>query len=255
MLRRIAAGRYESGEISVIDEPASMKRFYKTVTIAETSLDGFQIHLDGRPIRTPAKSLLQLPSEELAIVVADEWSLQGEDIAPATMPFTQLANSALDLLGEHRQKVIAVMVDFINADLICYRAKNPKDLVENQSKHWQPLVDWFNMEFDTQLVVTTGILHVPQNREVANKLDEKFAKYSDFQITGLHELATITKSITIALAVVQGRITTEQAWQAAHVDEDHQAGRWGEDDEAAERAAALQKAFGEAAELWKMVSD
>ena len=42
-----------------------MKRFYKDVTV-EASESGYQICLDGRPVRSPAKAVIVVPTQALA---------------------------------------------------------------------------------------------------------------------------------------------------------------------------------------------
>jgi chaperone required for assembly of F1-ATPase len=53
----------------------------------------------------------------------------------------------------------------------------------------------------------------------------------------------------LALAVARGFLSAEAAWQAAHVDEDFQAERWGEDTEAVARREARWREFEAAAVL------
>jgi chaperone required for assembly of F1-ATPase len=231
-----------------------MKRFYKTVSVAPAD-DGYVVKLDGRVIKTPLKEPLTLPTKALANKVAAEWDHQGEEVDPKSMPFTQLSNGAQDLLGQHRDQVVETLVGFIDADLICYRARNPDDLVARQTEHWQPLVDWFADEFGVALNCTNGFTLIAQDQRLAPILRRHIQSYNNFQISALHELATISKSISIALAVTTGRLSFEQAWAVARVDEDFQISRWGEDEEAAENARMLHQSFEEAALLWHMVSE
>ena len=80
------------------------------------------------------------------------------------------------------------------------------------------------------------------------------AGYDAFALTALHVMTTLTGSALLALAHARGRLGVEEAWAAAHVDEDWQIGRWGEDAEAAgpppaplARDAGRQPAAGAAA--------
>jgi chaperone required for assembly of F1-ATPase len=47
----------------------------------------------------------------------------------------------------------------------------------------------------------------------------------------------MTGSALIALALLRGRLTGEEAWQAAHVDENWNMEQWGRDELALERRA------------------
>jgi chaperone required for assembly of F1-ATPase len=54
---------------------------------------------------------------------------------------------------------------------------------------------------------------------------------------------TLTGSTIVMLALADGAIDAEAAWQAAHLDEDYQIGVWGQDEEAAERRAIRRREF------------
>ena len=64
------------------------KRFWKEARVVRGDT-GYTVELDGRPVRTPAKSLLTLPGRKLAEAVAAEWDAQDDVINPATMPVTR----------------------------------------------------------------------------------------------------------------------------------------------------------------------
>ena len=217
-----------------------MKRFYKVAGTAATE-GGFQVTLDSRPVRTPSKSPLSVPTGALAKALADEWDAQADEVVPAAMPLNQLANSAIDLMGQNRVNIEATMVGFIDADLICYRAEGPTELVAAQARHWQPIVDWFAAEFGAPLTVTDGIAHVAQDKAAGRAVAAALANKSDFQLTALHEMATILQSISLALAMDRKRLSSEQAWRASRVDEEHQISRWGADAEAGARAQKLRQ--------------
>ena len=118
-----------------------MKRFYKDVTIVAES-DGHAIRLDDRPVRTPARALLTLPTLALAQAVAEEWRAQGDTVDPASMPFTGLANAAIDHIVPNRAQFAAGIARYGESDLLCYRAHSPETLVARQAAAWDPLLDW-----------------------------------------------------------------------------------------------------------------
>ncbi len=57
------------------------KRFYKAVSVAPRD-DLFEVHLDGRAIRTPAKQPLAVATEPLARAIAAEWEAQANASIP-----------------------------------------------------------------------------------------------------------------------------------------------------------------------------
>ena len=112
-----------------------MKKFYKEVTVREES-GGYTVCLDERPVKTPAKNALLMPTPALAEAVADEWRTDAEEIDPAAMILTRLANSAVDRVSAHRESVIDEIAGFAETDLVCYRASDPPGLKDRQDSEW-----------------------------------------------------------------------------------------------------------------------
>ncbi len=214
-----------------------VKRFYKAVTVAG-GLDGFAIHLDGRPVRTPAKAVLRVGSEALAEAIAGEWDAQSSEILPATMPLTTLVCTALDAVAAKRSEVAEEIARYAESDLLCYRAEAPRELVERQEEGWDPVIAWAAKELGTPFRCTAGLMAVAQSPQVAPAVLDALAPLAPLQLAAVHVLTTLTGSALLALAVLRGRLTIDEAWRLAHIDEDWQAEKWGADNEAAKRSAA-----------------
>lgn len=215
------------------------RRFYKDVTVTED----LGIALDGRPVKTPMKAPLRLPTRALAEAVAAEWAAQGDEIKPATMILTKLANTAIDRVAEHRIAIEQEASDYANADLVCYRTDRPPQLVENQEKFWNPVVDWARTEIDAPFEVTDGIIHRAQPEAALAAFAAAVRQLSDFELAAFHSIMTLTGSALIALMLARRATFPEAAWIAAHVDEDYQIAQWGQDSEAQARRAARYTEF------------
>lgn len=213
-----------------------MKRFYKDVTIVAEE-GGFAVRLDGRPVRTPARALLALPTPALADAVAQEWRAQGETVDPGSMPCTGLANAAIDHIVPNRESFAADIARYAQSDLLCYRADGPDTLVARQAAAWGPLLDWARARYDVTFAVTQGILPVPQPDETIARLSAAVVACDPFVLAGLSTLVTLSGSLVCGLAVVAGGHDIDAVWQAAEIDEAWQAEQWGEDDEAIARSA------------------
>ncbi len=207
------------------------RRFYKTVSVT----DDLGIALDGRPVKTPGKALLRLPVPALAQAVATEWESQGETIDPAAMVMTKLANTAIDRVAAHRPAILAEMRDFAGSDLVCYRAAEPDDLVARQSAAWDPIIDWAVAELGQPVAIWTGVMHRPQPAATLEAVGRWCGALSEFEIAAFHSIMTLTGSALIPMMLTKRAIAPDQAWAAAHVDEDFQIQAWGQDEEAAER--------------------
>ncbi len=181
-----------------------------------------------------------VPSRELAEAVAEEWAAQGETVDARSMPLTGLVSTAIDLVRPDRERIVEELVAYAAHDLVCYRAEAPADLVARQRVVWQPLLDWVALTFDAPLVVTAGIVSVPQPPAALSALRNAVAARDELELAGLNAAVTAAGSLVIALALAAGRIDAAAAFEAAELDETYQIERWGEDPEAARRRAAIR---------------
>jgi len=222
------------------------KRFYRTVTV-DGAAPAFRVLLDGRPIRTPAKRELAVPSKALAEAVATEWDAQGERIDPASMPLTRLVNSAIDGVTGREAEVRADIAQYGASDLLCYRAEGPAPLVSRQAQSWDPILAWAQQYYDAVFELASGITHMPQPPESIARLNAAVAARDPFALAGLSPLVTISGSLLVALALAEGAISLDTAWAAATLDEQWQAEHWGDDAEAAAALANRRRDFEAAA--------
>lgn len=138
-----------------------MKRFWKDADAVAVP-DGHDIHLDGKPVRTPGRVPLTLPSPALAKAVADEWRNVGETIDPRAMPLTGLSNAAIDRIAPDTAAFAAGLAKYGESDLLCYRADHPLELQLRQQAAWDPLLDWARTRYGIDPVTTTGVMHRAQ---------------------------------------------------------------------------------------------
>jgi chaperone required for assembly of F1-ATPase len=224
---------------------AKFKRFYaqaswEAVTPPETPGASFRVLLDGKAVRTPAKAEMTLPAPALAEAIAAEWQDQGEDVVARSLVLTGLAWTAIDQVGPSRESVVEEVAGFAAHDLLCYRAEAPADLAARQQALWQPLLDWAARDLDAPLAVTAGVVSIEQPAVALTALRKAVAARNNFELTALSAVATAAGSLTIALALVAGRIDATAAFDAAQLDESYQIERWGEDPEAARRRTAIK---------------
>lgn len=225
------------------------KRFYKDVAVKGKGGEGASLLLDGKPVRTPGKAALTLPARALAEAVAAEWRAQGERIDPTTMPLTRLANSAIDGVVGREPAVVDDIARHAGSDLVCYRAEGPKALVEAQRTYWDPVLAFARDELKAPLMLSEGVVHAAQPEASLARIRQEIEGLDPFSLAALHVMTSLTGSALLALAVLRGKLTPEQAWRAAHVDEDFQISQWGEDAEAKTRRENRWRDFAAAARL------
>lgn len=201
-----------------------MKRFWKEVTV-----ENGQVALDGKPVRTPGRAPLALPTPALAEAVAGEWRAVGETIDPRAMPLTGLANAAIDRIAPDTATFAAGLAAYGESDLLYYRAEDPIQLVERQADAWDPLLDWARGRYDVHFETIAGVMHKPQPEATLARLSEAVHALDAFHLAGLSPVVTVSGSLVGALALLKGAVEAETLWQAAHVDELWQAELWGED--------------------------
>jgi chaperone required for assembly of F1-ATPase len=228
------------------------KRFYKETSVGEGEA-GFAVLLDGKPVRTPAQRALALPTRALAQAVAAEWAEQSETIDPANMPLTKLANVAIDRVEAERQAIVDEIAKYAGTDLVCYRASEPAGLAAAQRAAWDPVLDWAGDALGARFRCAEGMTHVAQSGEAIAAVRAEVAKFhSTFALAALASATALAGSALIALALARGKLSADVAWAAAHVDEDWNTARWGEDAEATARRAFRRAEFDAAAKILAM---
>lgn len=205
-----------------------MRRFWKEVTL-ELSTFGYAVRLDGRPVKTPTRNELALPTQRLANAVVEEWDAVEKSIDPARMPMTGFANAAIDRVGAYRGPFAADIAAFGETDLMCYRAVAGEALAKRQAEIWDPWLNWAQNRYDVSFVIVEGIMHQPQPETTLEKLHEAVAARGTFELAAMAKLAHLSGSLIATLAVVERAGTTQDIWNAACVDELWQEELWGAD--------------------------
>jgi chaperone required for assembly of F1-ATPase len=221
------------------------KRFW-TEARAEACDGGFTVRLDGRPVKTPAKVPLVVPTLEMAQAIAAEWDAQTGEVKPDTMPVTRAANSAIDKIVPQRAAVVEIVAAYGGSDLLCYRAMGPAELIARQAAGWDPLLVW------AEAALTQGVMHVAQDAEALARLTARVDGFDPFRLAAVHDLVAISGSLVLGLAVTEGRLAAQEAWALSRIDEHWQVEQWGEDEEAAASEAARHAGFVAAARFFAL---
>lgn len=216
-----------------------MKRFWTEVAVDADRV----VTLDGRPVRTPGRVPLALPTDALAALVAAEWRAVPETVDPRAMPLTGLANAAIDRIAPAPAPFAAGLAAYGDSDLLYYRAETPDPLIDRQKAAWDPWLDWARARYDVHFEATAGIVHRAQPPATLARLGEAVAALDPFRLAGLSPVVTITGSLVLALALVERAGDADSLWAAAHVDEDWQAEMWGEDSLATQARANKRREF------------
>lgn len=229
------------------------KKFWKVTEVGEVE-SGFEVLLDGRKLRTPAKSELIVPSRALADRIAQEWHVQEDKVDPDSMPVTRMANSAIDKVAPQFDAVAEMIAAYGETDLLCYRAESPRELVAHQNRVWAPYLDWVNQEFDAPLVLGAGVMHVAQPAQSVANLRARVFSMNAFELAAFHDLVAISGSLVLGLAAIAKTNTPETIWEASRLDEIWQEKQWGEDEEATDFARMKLQHFLDAYRFYHSLS-
>lgn len=251
LLKEVAKGPMQRAQAAM--RPPLPKRFYKEARAVER--DGaFVLELDGKAARTPARNALAAPNRAIGELLAAEWNALGEIIDPAKMPLTRLLNVAIDRVATDGDAVAADIANYAGTDLVCYRAAEPDELVEAQAAAWNPVLGWAHETLGARLALSQGVTHVQQPETALAAVRAEIDRAQrPFGLAAIATVTSLTGSILIALMLARGAISPDAAWAAAHVDEDWNTARWGEDAEATQRRAARKAEFDASAKVLELL--
>ena len=218
------------------------KRFWTSVASAPVE-GGYAVQLDGRGVKTPAKAALVVPTSALADAIAAEWDAQEGTVDPRTMPFTRSANAAIDKVRIQHGEVADMLADYGDADLLCYRATTPEELMARQAAVWDPYLDWAEAQMGVRLVARSGVMHVPQDAAALATLRAATQALGDFEMAAFHDLVSMSGSLILGFCATQPDADSDAIWEASRLDELWQEEQWGPDDEATALAEVKRAAF------------
>lgn len=229
-----------------------MRRFWKEVS-AEQSAWGFGIRLDGRPLKTPMRNELLLPTTALSEAVIAEWRKVGEQIDPAAMPMTGFANAAIDHVAPDRAQFAAQIAAYAESDTFCYRADEGDALAAKQAEVWDPWLDWARGRYDVSFTLVEGVMHVAQPDATLDKLRAAVAARGTFELAAMAKLAHLSGSLVVVLALVEQAGGATALWTACCLDELWQEELWGADHWAEKNRADREAEFMSAARFLELV--
>ena len=230
-----------------------MRRFWKEVTV-EQSAYGLAVRLDGKPVKTPLRAELMVPTRGLADVVIAEWEAVTEKIDPAAMPMTGFANAAIDRIGPERETFVAAISAYGETDLLCYRAEAGEPLATKQAETWDPWLDWARGRFDVAFNIVEGVMPLPQPEETTVRLKAAVASRGTFELAAMAKLAHLSGSLIATLALVERAGTAPELWTACCLDEVWQEELWGEDYFATKNRNDREAEFMQAARFLELLS-
>ncbi len=216
-----------------------MQRFFKTVATGQGE-DGFRILLDGRPVKTPSRNTLVVPSDSLAAAIAEEWDAQAVKIEPKNMPLSQLSITAIDRIAPQREIIISELARYALTDLTCYFAEGPDSLCARQAAVWDKPRERFGSEIGLDLRPTSGVIAIEQPPQTITSCIARLNALPLFRLTVVQAVTALSGSLVLGFALEREWLTADGLFDAAFVDELYQLELWGDDEEARARLDILK---------------
>ncbi len=195
-----------------------MKRFYANAA-AVPGVDGFEIHLDGKPVKAPSGWIITAPNEALAALIAGEWGAQHGVIRPDSMPLMQILTTTMEITSDTRGKIEGTVLGYLNTDLLCYRAQEPEALASRQTEFWDPWLRWFEKESGVQLLTTTNLSALTQPTLAHDYARQKVSGADQWVFHAIQMVTSMSGSLVLALAFAEEAIDPEDVFVAAQIEE------------------------------------
>lgn len=116
-------------------------------------------------------------------------------------------------------------------DTTCFLAGEAEEpgLHQLQCRHYLPLLEWLETQYQVTLKPGFGVMHRPANSEslasLRDAIDTAFPSHWD--LAALQCATQECKSLVIALALLDRKVDCDQAEDIARLEESSQINRWG----------------------------
>ena len=217
-----------------------MRKFWKTVKVKKKSSNSYEILLDENVLKTPMKKKITIQNSKIAEEIYKEWNQDKNIVDTDAMIFYGIISTSIDKISNNRILYVNEILNFIDTDLICYRAEEPNDLVQWQSKNWDPILLKVEKYINNKIDVFKGIMPLKQNKGIKFKITKYLTKFSDLEIIALHKITNITGSIFLSLCILNNDIIKEKVFELSHLDELWQAENWGYEEEASKNREKIK---------------
>mgnify|MGYP002049815185 FL=1 len=209
-----------------------MRKFWKMVKVKKKSSNSYEILLDENVLKTPMKKKLTIQNSKIAEEIYKEWNQDKNILDTDAMIFYGIISTSIDKFNNNRILYVNEILNFIDTDLICYRAEEPNDLVQWQSKNWDPILLKIEKYINNKVDVFKGIMPSKQKKGIKLKIIKFLTKFSDLEIIVLHRITNITGSVFLSLCILNNDLIKEKAFELSYLDELWQAENWGYEEEA-----------------------
>lgn len=144
------------------------------------------------------------------------------------MMLTALSNTVLDN-PNHLSKtdIINFILTYAETDTILFHDKNEENLYQLQTEKWDPVIEWFNKRYDTQLEKTVDISPPVFPAGAKMNIAKYLHSYDLKTLHGIQFAVETVKSVVLAFACLDRFIAPDHAVLLSRLEEEYQLGHWG----------------------------
>lgn len=202
------------------------------VTLGKTD-DGnaYTIKLNDVNLKTPLKNLVRIKDELLAMGVVNEWKSQNgkKKIDLTTMHLTTLTYEAIDNpFNESKESVVNSIIEYLSFDTVRFRDVDNEALLNKQSRHWDPMIGWFEHKFTCHLPIEYG--DITSTGTLPKNTVESTSRYLNSQeiwpLIGIRYLTKNLKSYVLATSLTERFLKAEQAVELSRLETKFQIEKW-----------------------------
>ena len=188
----------------------------------------YELSLDGRKLKTPKGSVFRVRNRLLALAIEAEWRSQKKLIHLDQMHLTTLTNTCIDNpMGLSRETLAASILEYLMTDTLCFRSEEPDELSKLERELWDPLVEWFMNCFDVDLSVTTDLFSAPVPEATRTALQKDLLSQPFEALVALNFMTDNLKSAILSFALMNRKVTVEQAIRLSRLETEFQVSKWG----------------------------
>lgn len=150
------------------------------------------------------------------------------------------------MTDSERLKKTQEQIEFAAADTVCFFAPYPAALTDLQREKWQPVIDRVNAA-GCDFRSTTGFEVKPLSDRTKAFLEQRLNALSDEAFNAFCAVSGGCRSVILALQVLDGFLSADQAFDLAVLEETYQNRFWRADEEAVTAGKNRRRAVAQAA--------
>ena len=144
------------------------------------------------------------------------------------MHINGLCNTVVDNPGRiDKQRIVKEILNFLETDTVLFYGEEPPELLRAQMEQWSPVILWFRDRFGVSVEPTTDVMTAPVQSADLNILDKYLMSYSEEALHGFSFAVDALKSLILATACVERRLSISEAVSLARLELSVQTQSWG----------------------------